>query len=39
MQKELQQAGADGFEFLGVVVGKTLVGGSEVVSILKKQSN
>src|SRR6195952_5177306 len=39
MQKELQEAGAEGFELLGVVVGKTLVGGSEVVSILKKYTN
>jgi len=39
MQKELQEAGDEGFEFLGVVVGKTLIGGSEVVSILKKYTN
>lgn len=39
MQKELQQAGEGGFEFLGVMVGKTAVGGKEVVSILRKYSN
>lgn len=36
MQKELQLAGDDGFSFLGVVVGKTAMGGNEVVSILRK---
>jgi hypothetical protein len=39
MQKELQAAGDEGFEFLGVVVGKTAMGGSEVVSILKKYTD
>ena len=39
MQKELQNAGSEGFEFLGVMIGKTFAGGSEVVSILKKYSN
>ena len=36
MQKELQQAGADGFEFVGVTVGDTALGGAEVVSILRR---
>jgi len=36
MQKELNQAGEAGFTFLGVVVGKTALGGSEVISILQK---
>ncbi len=36
MQKELQGAAADGFEFVGVTVGKTAFGGHEVVSILRK---
>lgn len=36
MQKELNQAGEAGFTFLGVVVGKTAFGGSEVISILQK---
>lgn len=39
MQKELQDAGREGFEFLGVMLGKTAIGGSEVVSILRKYSN
>jgi hypothetical protein len=36
MQKELSQAGEQGFIFQGVVVGKTAFGGSEVISILQK---
>ena len=36
MQKELNEAGAEGFEFLAVMVGKTAFGGSETISILKK---
>jgi hypothetical protein len=36
MQKELQEAGAEGFEFVGVTVGDTAVGGTEVVSILRR---
>ena len=36
MQKELKQAGDAGFEFLGIVVGQTAMGGKEVVSILRK---
>jgi len=36
MQKELQQAGEEGFEFLGMTVGKTALGGSEVVCFLRK---
>jgi hypothetical protein len=36
MQKELQDAGKAGFEFVGVTVGKTAVGGNEVVSVLRK---
>ncbi len=36
MDKELNEAGAAGFEFLGMVIGKTAFGGSEVISILKK---
>jgi hypothetical protein len=36
MEKELRQAGDEGFKFLGVVVGKTLLGGQEVISILQK---
>lgn len=36
MQKELRQAGEDGFEFLGMSVGKTSFGGDEVVCFLQK---
>ena len=36
MQKELLEAGKDGFEFLGMTVGETALGGSEVVCFLRK---
>ncbi|MBN2241452.1 MAG: hypothetical protein JW793_02085 [Acidobacteria bacterium] len=36
MQKELQEAGAAGFEFVGVTVADTAMGGAEVVSILRR---
>lgn len=36
MQKELQQAADDGFEFVGQTVFETLFGGREVVSILER---
>jgi len=36
MQKELRQAGEAGYEFLGMTVGKTAMGGSEVVCFLRK---
>ena len=36
MQKELRQMGDDGFEFLGMTVGKTALGGNEVVCFLRK---
>ena len=36
MEKELKQAGDAGFKFLGVVVGKTALGGKEIISILQK---
>lgn len=38
MQKELQEAGEQGFGFVGVTVSKTLVGGNEVVSILRRKA-
>jgi hypothetical protein len=38
MQKELQQAGDAGFEFVGLTVAKTMVGGDEVVSILRRKA-
>lgn len=36
MQKELTEAGAEGFVFVGVTVGDTAFGGKEVVSILRR---
>jgi hypothetical protein len=36
MQKELIEAGAEGFSLTGTTVAKTSFGGSEIVSILKK---
>lgn len=38
MQKELQEAGEQGFEFVGLTVAKTLMGGDEVVSILRRKT-
>ena len=37
MQKELLEAGAEGYKFVGVTVSKTAYGGKEVVSILYKK--
>ena len=37
MQKELNEVGAGGFEFVGVTVGQTAFGGKEVVSILRRK--
>ena len=37
MQKELQEAGEAGFQVVGMTVGKTLIGGNEVVSILRRR--
>jgi hypothetical protein len=36
MEKELRKAGEAGFEFLGVTIGQTTIGGTEVVSILRR---
>ncbi|MBI4910117.1 MAG: hypothetical protein HY820_41250 [Acidobacteria bacterium] len=36
MQKELREAGDNGYRFLGVMVGKTAMGGKEVISLLEK---
>lgn len=36
MQKELLEAGEQGFEFVGLTVAETLVGGNETVSILRR---
>lgn len=37
MQKELAEAGDQGYEFVGMTVAKTLVGGDEVVAILRRK--
>jgi hypothetical protein len=36
MEKELKEAGQDGFLLVGFTVGKTEIGGEKIVSILKK---
>lgn len=36
LQKELQQAGLDGYQVLGLTIGKTALGGSELVAILRR---
>jgi hypothetical protein len=36
MQKELQEAGARGYVLLGLTVGKTEIGGDEVVAVLRR---
>jgi hypothetical protein len=36
MQKELNEAGAAGFEFVGVTVGESAMAGNEVISILRR---
>lgn len=38
MQRELSEAGDQGFEFVGMTVAKTLMGGDEVVSILRRKA-
>lgn len=37
MQKELGEAGEQGFGFVGMTVAKTLVGGDGVVAILRRK--
>jgi uncharacterized membrane protein len=39
MEKELRQAGEAGFQFLGITVAQTAIGGSEVVSILRRPAS
>ena len=36
MQKEINEGGAAGYSYVGVTVGKTLIGGSEVVVIMRR---
>jgi len=38
MQKELQEAGEAGFALVGLTVAKTAMGGSELVSILRRDA-
>jgi len=38
MQKEPDEAGGAGFRSVGMTVGKTATGGSELVSILQKEA-
>ena len=38
MQKELQQAGLDGFEVVGMTIGKTALGGPELVTIARRKT-
>ena len=38
LQKELSVAGQQGFEFVGLTVAETAVGGTEVVAILRRQT-
>jgi hypothetical protein len=37
MQKELAEAGGAGYQFVGMTVAETLIGGSEVVAILRRR--
>jgi hypothetical protein len=36
MQKELLEAGEEGFSLAGLTVGKTALGGSELVSVMRR---
>jgi len=38
MEKELCESTAAGYEFVGMTLGKTLVGGEEIVSILRRKA-
>ena len=38
MQKELQEAGDDGYAIVGMTVGQTAMGGSELVSITRRRA-
>jgi hypothetical protein len=39
MEKELRQSGLDGYVVLGLTVGKTAMGGTELVAILRRSGN
>jgi hypothetical protein len=36
MQKELQDAGESAYQVIGMTVGKTMIGGNELVTILRR---
>lgn len=36
LQKELVQAGLDGYELIGLTIGKTAIGGNELVAIMRR---
>ena len=38
MQKEINEGGAAGYEYVGVTVGETFIGGSEVVIIMRRNA-
>lgn len=38
LQKELLEAGEAGYEYVGLTVGETLIGGNELVAILRRRS-
>lgn len=38
MQKEINEGGAAGYEYVGVTVGETFIGGSEVVIIMRRDA-
>jgi len=38
MQSELSEAGAQGFEFVGITVGSTAMGGTELVTITRRRA-
>ncbi len=38
LQKELEEAGETGYQFVGMTVAETLMGGSEVVAILRRKT-
>lgn len=38
LEKELRQAGTDGYQIVGLTVGKTAMGGNEVIAIMRRES-
>jgi hypothetical protein len=39
MQKELGEASASGYQFVGLTIADTLIGGNEVVCILRRKTS